>query len=127
MTKQHLKNISLPLILITFAPHFVMAQPVKDFEGLVGKIYGMLSSIVPLIVALTLIVFLWGIFQLVRSNSEDSRADAIKIITFGVVALFVMVSVWGLVNILVRSFNLDNTAPAGPGLPAPAGVFVPTR
>lgn len=72
----------------------------NSFEGLVGKIYSMLSSLVPLIVGLTVVVFLWGIFQLVRSNSEDTRADAIKVITFGVVALFIMVSVWGFVALL---------------------------
>ncbi len=94
----------LLLILVTFAPIPALAQRVNDFEGLVAKIYGMLSSVVPLIVALTLIVFLWGIFQLVRSNSEDARADAIKVITFGVVALFVMISVWGLVAILNNTF-----------------------
>ncbi len=103
-SKSIYKIIGLLLILITFAPIPVFAQRVNDFESLVGKIYGMLSSIVPLIVALTLIVFLWGIFQLVRSNSEDTRADAIKVITFGVVALFVMVSVWGLVAILNNTF-----------------------
>ncbi len=94
----------LLLILVTFAPVPALAQTVNNFEGLVAKIYGMISSIVPLIVALTLVVFLWGIFQLVRSNSEDARADAIKVITFGVVALFVMVSVWGLVAILNNTF-----------------------
>lgn len=77
---------------------------INTFEGLVGRIYSMISSLVPIIVSLTLIVFLWGIFQLVRSNSEDSRKDAIKIITFGIVALFVMVSVWGLVAILSNTF-----------------------
>jgi ABC-type nickel/cobalt efflux system permease component RcnA len=76
----------------------------NSFEGLVGKLYGMLASLVPLIIALTLVVFLWGIFQLVRSNSEDTRKDAIKVITFGVIALFVMVSVWGLVAILNNTF-----------------------
>ncbi len=77
---------------------------INTFEGLVGRIYSIIASLVPVIVSLTLIVFLWGIFQLVRSNSEDSRKDAIKIITFGIVALFVMVSVWGLVAILSNTF-----------------------
>ncbi len=104
MKKTNTIMIRILLILITFAPSLALAQPVNNFEGLVAKIYGMLASIVPLIVALTLVVFLWGIFQLVRSNSEDTRADAIKVITFGVVALFVMVSVWGLVAILNNTF-----------------------
>lgn len=85
-------------------PRIASAQTVRDFDGLVQKIYNILSSIVPIIISLAVIVFLWGIFQLVKSNSEDSRKDAIKIISFGVFALFVMVSVWGLVAILSNTF-----------------------
>lgn len=96
----------IPIIAIyAYAlPEIGYAQAVGTFEQLVQKIYSIVSSFVPIIVSLTIVVFLWGIFQLVKSNSEDSRADAIKIITFGVVALFVMVSVWGLVAILSNTF-----------------------
>ncbi len=99
------KNTSA-LIFFAFAiiPRISHAQTVSNFEELVEKIYNIISDFVPIIVSLTVIVFLWGIFQLVRSNSEDARADAIKVITFGVVALFVMVSVWGLVAILSNTF-----------------------
>lgn len=92
------------IAVLALAPTLAYAQAVTNFSGLVGKIYGMLASLVPIIISLTVIVFLWGIFQLVQSNNEDSRKDAIRIITFGVVALFVMVSVWGLVAILSNTF-----------------------
>ncbi len=97
---------TLPVLITSFLalPHIGYAQAVSNFEQLVQKIYNIVSSFVPIIVSLTVIVFLWGIFQLVRSNSEDARSDAIKVITFGVVALFVMVSVWGLVAILSNTF-----------------------
>jgi hypothetical protein len=102
---KNMKDLSkFAVLTLSLAPSLASAQAITSFEGLVGKIYGMVASLVPLIVSLTLIVFLWGIFQLVRSNSEDSRKDAIKIITFGIVALFVMVSVWGLVAILSNTF-----------------------
>lgn len=97
-------TLSLLGLISVFIPRLVLAQGVTDFRGLVGKIYDMLTGLVPIIVSLTVIVFLWGIFQLVQSNNEDARKDAIRVITFGVVALFVMVSVWGLVAILSNTF-----------------------
>ena len=75
-----------------------------DFASLVGLFISMIKTLVPLIVGLTLLYFIWGIFQLVSSNSEDSRKEAIGYITYGIVALFVMVSVWGLVSILTSTF-----------------------
>ncbi len=75
-----------------------------DFGSLVAMFIGMIKTLVPLIVGLTLLYFIWGIFQLVRSNSEDARKEAIAVITYGIVSLFVMVSVWGLVSILTSTF-----------------------
>lgn len=92
----------LPLLLIM--PLVANAAQVSDFGSLVGLFVSMIKTLVPLIVGLTLLYFIWGIFQLVRSNSEDARKEAIGMITYGIVSLAVMVSVWGLVSILTSTF-----------------------
>lgn len=98
------KTIYLALFSLVLLPNITYAQGQNTFAGLVSRIYQLLASLVPIIVSLTLVVFLWGIFRLVQSNSEDSRKDAIKVITFGIIALFIMVSVWGFVAILSNTF-----------------------
>ena len=100
------KNKSMALlasVLVAGTPFLAFAQA-NNFKGLVQIVIGLIQDLIPLVVALTLLVFIWGIFQLVRSNSEDSRAEAIAVITYGIVSLFVMVSVWGLVSILTSTF-----------------------
>lgn len=92
----------LPLLLIT-VPGIASAQA-YDFQSLVMLFIGMIKTLVPLIVGMTLLYFMWGIFRLVQSNSEDARKEAIGVITYGVVSLFVMISVWGLVSILTSTF-----------------------
>ncbi len=88
-------------------------------EGILKNSSKLLGRLAPFIITLTLLTFLWGMFQLVRSGSEQSRKEGIQIIVFGVIALFVMVSVWGLVNLLRRTTGLTgaSTAPQGPGVP----------
>jgi hypothetical protein len=93
---------SVALFLITFPSPTAAAA--YDFRSLVALFIGMIKTLVPLIVALTLLYFIWGIFQLVRSNSEDARKEAIGVITYGIISLFVMVSVWGLVSLLTSTF-----------------------
>lgn len=90
--------------LIVTLPSLASADVAYDFASLVGLFISMIKTVVPLIVGLTLLYFIWGIFQLVSSNSEDSRKEAVGYITYGIVALFVMVSVWGLVSILTSTF-----------------------
>lgn len=92
---------------------FAIVQMAKDF----------INVLMPFIISLTVLVFIWGIFRMVTSSDGAAREEARGYITWGIIALFVMVSVWGLVNILVRSINLDNTAPPAPGLPNPGGYF----
>lgn len=88
-------------------------------QSLILQLANFLNRLVPFIIGLTLLVFLWGILKLVISSNEDARKEALKMVSFGIIALFVMVSVWGLVNILVSSFKLQNTTNImrGPGVP----------
>ncbi|MFM2383801.1 MAG: hypothetical protein RIQ72_373 [Candidatus Parcubacteria bacterium] len=91
----------------------------RTIEGILRYSSTFLGRLAPFIITLTLLTFLWGMFQMVRSGSEESRKEGRQIIVFGVVALFVMVSVWGLVNLLRRTTGLTgaSTAPQGPGVP----------
>lgn len=91
------------LLLIT-VPGISSAAVAYDFGSLIGLLVSMIKTVVPLIVGLTLLYFIWGVFQLVRSNGPDAREEAVAVITHGIVSLFVMVSVWGLVSILTSTF-----------------------
>ena len=103
--QKNIINVSLLTFFVTILsfPMIASAAP-ANFKEVVQLIIGMIQAVVPLVVGLTLLVFIWGIFQLVRNNNEDSRKEAIAVITYGIIALFVMVSVWGLVSILTSTF-----------------------
>lgn len=104
LSSKKIKNIALHVALFfVTVPLFASAQA-YDFRSLVAMFIDMIKTLVPLVVGLTLLYFIWGIFQLVASNSEDSRKEAIGVITYGIVSLFVMISVWGLVSILTSTF-----------------------
>ena len=64
---------------------------------------GILNTIIPVIVALTVIYVIWGAFGLTRSDGED-RKKYRDIILYGILGLFIMVSIYGLVNILTGTF-----------------------
>ena len=110
--------------VVLLAPSIVGAQSIGGVLGLLAQANDLINRLIPFIIALTVLVFLYGIFRFVIAGGDgEQRKEAQGYIIWGVVALFVMVSVWGLVNILVRSINLDNTAPPAPGLPNPGGYF----
>lgn len=59
-----------------------------------------LDLLVPVVISLALIYFIWGIIQYVIAQSEETKADAKTHIIYGVIAMFVIVSIWGITNFI---------------------------
>jgi len=88
------------------------AGAVSNVDELVDVVDTILMSIVPIIVAIAVVVFLIGVLKYVRAGEdEEERKKAKGLMIFGVIALFVMVSVWGLVNIIGGTLSLDTDIP----------------
>ena len=62
---------------------------------------GLLKKLIPLSVAVALLYFLWGLALFIWSSGDVKKVKEGKLImTWGIIALFVMVSIWGIVGIL---------------------------
>lgn len=114
------KTLSL---LATISPAVVFAageQPiVRTVDGFLSYVIYLATRALPLLILVALVLFLYGIVRrFFWSKDSADRTEAGKFILWGVVALFVMVSVWGLVNLLRSSFQLDNAdVPVAPSIP----------
>lgn len=106
----------LALFLLPFISH---AQT-TDIAGLGGKFFDVINNVlIPLIFALAFLWFLWGVFQYVFFQNDDSGKEAARSnMIWGVIALFIMFSVWGLVRLLVNTADLESDAPTGTELPS---------
>ena len=79
--------------------------------GVLCTIGDILSYIIPLLITLGLIYFLWGVAKYVASGDDEAGRDAGRqMIVNGIIALFVMISIWGLVGVLVDTFSVSETA-----------------
>ena len=72
------------------------------------------NNTIILIIALAVAYFLWGVAKyILHSDDAKAREEGKNMMIYGVIALFVMVSMWGLVNLLDTTFfgldsELDN-------------------
>ena len=80
----------------------------------IGQIFNFLITIidhvlVPLIFGVALIVFTWGVYNyfIAGGANEEKRKEGRNFIIYGIVGFFIMVSLWGLVNVLVYSFGFN--------------------
>ncbi|MEK7599320.1 MAG: hypothetical protein AAB474_02655 [Patescibacteria group bacterium] len=100
-----LLTLLMALLYIT-APSLVFAQ---TFQKLLSDINVAIKSIVPVLIAITGAVFLWGVFIFVTgADSEEKRKKGINIMIYSLIGIVLAVSVWGLVNLVIKAFGIDN-------------------
>ncbi|MEK7068589.1 MAG: hypothetical protein AAB964_02110, partial [Patescibacteria group bacterium] len=76
-----------------------------DLKVLVGQIIGLINYIIPVGITLSLVHFFWGIVPYLYDTSDPHAKEADKkIFVWGLLALFVMTSVWGIVAMLCLNF-----------------------
>ncbi len=64
------------------------------------------AAIIPLIFSLAFVVFLWGVFRFIAASDAEKKQEGKKLIWWGIIGLFVMVSVWGIIKILGTTLGL---------------------
>ena len=107
---------------LAFALPLVAAAQVRSITEAAGVVIQIINGVlVPLVFALAFIVFIWGVFQyfIMGGHDEEAKEKGRSLMLWGLVGFFLMVSVWGLVNILVGTFNLSQVPPNLPGAPGP--------
>jgi len=68
----------------------------------------LISLAIPIVIGLSLIAFLWGLTVFIlNADNEEKITEGKTFMVWGVIGLFVMVSVWGIINLLTGSFGFD--------------------
>lgn len=115
----------LASLSLSFLPVVALAATgaAVDAFSLIKILQNVVDYIIPFVIGLAVLTFIYGVFNFVTSaGDEEARAGAKQLIIWGIIGIFVMVSVWGLVRILAGTFNLNNAGEATPATytyPAP--------
>jgi len=93
---------TIALVLPGIAAAATLADILKTVSSLIGMI-------IPIILALAIVYFMWGVLQYVTKGGEE-QTEARNTMLWGIIAIAVMVSIWGLVGILQSTFGIQSTA-----------------
>lgn len=105
-----------------------LGELIEDFIAFIN------DFVIPFIWALAFIVFLFGLFKyfIQGGANEEQRDQGKQLVVWGIIAFFIMTSVWGIINLLSGTFRFDNdTMPdlprfeqttGGTPTPAPSGA-----
>jgi len=81
--------------------------------------------LVPLITLLIIsatVIFIWGIIKYISAASDSKKiGEARQFMLWGIIGLFVIVAMWGLVKIIQTTFDIgtgsENTVPEPDNIP----------
>lgn len=109
------------LILSTFLviPMIASAQQLTPVYNLLQSVMGLVRFAVPLLITLALIAFFWGLVQYIFKGAKGAAAGK-NIMLWGLIALFVMVSVWGIISMAQDALGIRGSDV--PEIPAIPGV-----
>ncbi len=95
---------SLAVFLVpfsTFAAICSNSGTPKDFTGILCIFIDLITTAIPIVAGLALLFFFWGLAKFIlKADDETAREEGKQVMKWGIVALFVMVSVWGIVAFL---------------------------
>lgn len=75
---------------------------------IITKIGGWIADLAILLIGLALVLFLWGVARYVASGAdEEKRTEARNLIVYGVIGLFSMVAIWGLVYLVGATIGVN--------------------
>jgi hypothetical protein len=68
-----------------------------------------LSYVVPALITIAVIYFIWGVITFMGSSDEESKKMARTKIINGLIGLFVIVAFWGIIAIVKQTFGVGNS------------------
>src|SRR3989344_8602941 len=95
--------------VIAFAVSTVCDAQTTTLGNLLCRIQQLLNSIIPILVLLGVVYFVWGVVMFVIADSEEAKTKGKDKIIYGLIGFAVIVGMWGLVNVVVNSLGFSGS------------------
>jgi uncharacterized RDD family membrane protein YckC len=91
-------------IILLMTPAIAFAAP-RSLKELMELFIDLLDQAVVVVAALALLFFFWGLAQLIlNADNEDKKKASKSIMVWGIIILFVMFSIFGILRVLSNTF-----------------------
>ncbi len=116
-------------VMLLLVPFFFLVVPVVvsaqtnfffTLRPYIVQLLEIIFLLLPFALTLSVLFFLWGLAQFVyRAGDIKEHENGRRIMVWGVIAIFVFVSIFGIMEVILQTFNLDV---AGPRLLGVVGI-----
>ena len=98
------------LFISAFLPIITRAEDAIDISTrLLGQIKDIIDVSIPIVVGLAVLAFFWGIVRYIWSQGGEGKIEAKRVMLYSLVALFIMVSLYGIIALAQSTFGVGGT------------------
>ncbi len=108
-----MKKIAFGVLL--FSPSLAFAQGnLAAVNTLAAGFGAIVTTLIPIMMALAVLVFFWGLVKYIANASDEAAKESGKtLMIWGMVALFVMVALWGILGWVQAQLGLSGNVTTG--------------
>jgi len=108
----------LSIMLLTILPALTYATGVTGVAAILETITGLFAQLNAIFIGAAVLMFFWGLaIFILKSGDPEEIKKAKKMMTWSIIALFLMVSVWGVVKIMQETIFTGDGSLVTPDLP----------
>ncbi|PCI29650.1 hypothetical protein COB55_01765 [Candidatus Wolfebacteria bacterium] len=101
------------ITLSALALPLVASAQLNNVSLLVAGIDSIFDLLVPIAFTAAVVFFFWGLALYISAQGSEDKQDRGKgIMTWGIVAIFIMSSIWGIVNFIGNALGLSEVPAA---------------
>jgi len=100
----------LPLATALF-PWLASAATLRDTLVFLSNFF---NGVIGLFITVAIVVFFWGLIKYLWSMDAETAHESLKLMFWGIIAIFVMVSIWGIIRLLQNTLQVTSTDPIIP-------------
>lgn len=104
----------VPVGLLAGFPVVASAQ-FENVDDMVESLQNLINGLIPLVAALALLAFFWGLAKYVfQADDEEAKDKGKQIMIGGIIALFLVAAVGGIVEFVADAFGVDTDETINP-------------
>ena len=96
----------------------MLAFAANTIGGMLVTILALVSAVLPVLISLAVVVFVWGVISYVIGADEEAKKKGRDKIIYGLIGLVVIFAMWGLIAIIAQTFQIG-VGSGSQGLSAP--------
>ncbi len=106
------RNAMLAVLSVVLVPAVSSAVTLTETFGLINRL---INALIPIVISIAILYFFWALANyLLKAGDDGAQKEMRYAMIYGVLAIFVMVSIWGFVRLLQSTFKVNSTDPIVP-------------